>query len=158
MLILWLWKRPKGDDAKVNILRSNVSLSLTSLKSLTPILIKCRKHQQVPFENGREATSSRSLWTQPLPSSEKWEECSGFKIPGARPQLFMLSWSSSCITVWAVMSGEIQGPMYSDGILLSRKKNNATCSNMDGTRNSHTKWSKLKEKHKYHTTSMISGI
>ena len=48
-------------------------------------------------------------------------------------------------------------PIYS-GILLSHKKewNNAICSNMDGPRDYHTKWSKP-EKDKYHI-SLIRGI
>ena len=46
-----------------------------------------------------------------------------------------------------------------NGILLSHKKewNNAICSNMDGPRDYHTKWSKS-EKDKYHKTSFICGI
>ena len=42
-----------------------------------------------------------------------------------------------------------------NGILFSHKKeqNNAICSNMDGTGDSNTKWSK-KEKHKYHMISL----
>ena len=45
------------------------------------------------------------------------------------------------------------------GILLSHKKewNNAICSNMDGPRDYHTKWSKS-EKDKYHMSSLICGI
>ena len=44
------------------------------------------------------------------------------------------------------------------GILLSRKKewNNAICSNMDGPRDYHTKWSKS-DKDKY-MISLICGI
>ena len=38
-----------------------------------------------------------------------------------------------------------------------KKQNNAICSNMDETRDSHTKWSQ-KEKDKYHMISLISGI
>ena len=48
-----------------------------------------------------------------------------------------------------------------NGILLSHKKeqNNAICSNMDGTRDSHTKSEvSQKEKDKYHMISLISGI
>ena len=43
------------------------------------------------------------------------------------------------------------------GILLSHKKewNNAICSNMDGSRDYHTKWSKSD---KYHMISLICGI
>ena len=46
-----------------------------------------------------------------------------------------------------------------NGILLRHKKEqyNAICSNMDGTRNSQTEWSK-KEKEKYHMISLIAGI
>ena len=46
-----------------------------------------------------------------------------------------------------------------NGILLSHLKewNNAFCSNMDATRDYHTKWSKS-EKDKYHMTSLICGI
>ena len=46
-----------------------------------------------------------------------------------------------------------------NGILLGHKKeqNNAICSNMDGTWDSHPEWSK-KEKGKYHMISLISGI
>ena len=46
-----------------------------------------------------------------------------------------------------------------NGILLSHKKewNNAICSNMDGPRDYHTKWSQ-KEKDKYHMISLICGI
>ena len=48
--------------------------------------------------------------------------------------------------------------MY-NGILLSHKKewNNAICSNMDATRDYHTKLSKS-EKDKYHMISLIYGI
>ena len=43
--------------------------------------------------------------------------------------------------------------------LLSHTKehNNSICSNMDGARDSHTKWSKS-EKDKYYMISLISGI
>ena len=46
-----------------------------------------------------------------------------------------------------------------NGILLSHKKewNNAICSNMDATRDYHTKWSKS-EKDKYHVISLICRI
>ena len=46
-----------------------------------------------------------------------------------------------------------------NGTLLSHKKErkNAICSNMDGPRDYHTKWSKS-DKDKYHMTSLISGI
>ena len=46
-----------------------------------------------------------------------------------------------------------------NGILLSHKKewNNAICSNMDGLRGYHTKWSKS-DKDKYHMISLICGI
>ena len=46
-----------------------------------------------------------------------------------------------------------------NGILLSHKKewNNAICSNMDGPRDYHTKWSKP-AKDKYHMISLICGI
>ena len=42
------------------------------------------------------------------------------------------------------MNGLGRCGIYTNGILLSHKKeqNNAICSNMDGTRDSHTKWSK----------------
>ena len=44
------------------------------------------------------------------------------------------------------------------GLLLRHKKwNNAICSNMDGPRDYHTKWSKS-EKDKYHMISLICGI
>ena len=45
-------------------------------------------------------------------------------------------------------------------ILLSHKKewNNVTCSNMNGLRDYHAKWSKPKEKDKYHTTFLTCGI
>ena len=45
------------------------------------------------------------------------------------------------------------------GILLSHKKelNNAICSNMDGPRDYHPKWSKS-EKDKYHMISLICRI
>ena len=47
--------------------------------------------------------------------------------------------------------------MYT-GMLLSHKKwNEAICSNMDATRDSHTMWSQ-KEKVKYHLISLICGI
>ena len=48
--------------------------------------------------------------------------------------------------------------MY-NGILLSHKKewNNGICSNMDGPRDYHTKWSKS-ERDKYHMISLIRGI
>ena len=44
-------------------------------------------------------------------------------------------------------------------ILLSHKKewNHAICSNIDGPRDYHTKWSKS-EKDKYHMISLICGI
>ena len=50
------------------------------------------------------------------------------------------------------------GHTYNE-ILPSYKKeqNNVICSNMDGTRDSHTKWSKS-ERDKYHMLSLISGI
>ena len=46
-----------------------------------------------------------------------------------------------------------------DGILLSHQKeqNNAICSNVDTTRDYHTKWSQT-ETDKYHVTSFICGI
>ena len=46
-----------------------------------------------------------------------------------------------------------------NGILLSNKKewNNAICSNMDGPRDYHTKWSKSEED-KFHMTSLRGGI
>ena len=46
-----------------------------------------------------------------------------------------------------------------NGILLSQKneQNNAVCSNMDATRNYHTKWSK-KDEAKYHIVSLTCGI
>ena len=46
-----------------------------------------------------------------------------------------------------------------NGILLSHKKewNNAICSNMDGPKDYHTKWSKT-EKDKYYMISLICGI
>ena len=46
-----------------------------------------------------------------------------------------------------------------NGILLSHRKewNNAICSNMDGPRDYHAKWSKS-EKEKYHMISLICGI
>ena len=44
-------------------------------------------------------------------------------------------------------------------ILLSHKKewNNVTCSNMDGPRDDHTKWSRS-DKDKYHMISLVCGI
>ena len=46
-----------------------------------------------------------------------------------------------------------------NGILISHKKdwNNAICSNMDGPRDYHTKWSKP-DKDKYQMISLICGI
>ena len=46
-----------------------------------------------------------------------------------------------------------------NGILLSQKnkQNNAFHSNMDATRNYHTKWSK-KDEAKYHMVSLTCGI
>ena len=46
-----------------------------------------------------------------------------------------------------------------DGILLSLKKeqNNAICSNMDGTRDYHTKWSKS-EKDKYYDITYLWNL
>ena len=46
-----------------------------------------------------------------------------------------------------------------NGILLSHKKewDNAICSNMDGPRDYHTKWSKS-DKDKYHMISLTCGI
>ena len=46
-----------------------------------------------------------------------------------------------------------------NGILFSHKKewNNTICSNMDGPRDDHTKWSET-EKDKYHMISLIWGI
>ena len=48
-----------------------------------------------------------------------------------------------------------------NGMLLSHKKesnnNNTICSNMDATREYHTKWSQ-KEKDKRHMISLICGI
>ena len=45
------------------------------------------------------------------------------------------------------------------GILLSHKKewNNTICSNLDGSRDYHTKWSKS-EKYKYHMIPLLCGI
>ena len=40
----------------------------------------------------------------------------------------------------------------------TKEQNKAICSNMDATRDYHTKWSKSKEKDKYHRISLISGI
>ena len=40
---------------------------------------------------------------------------------------------------------------------IKKAQDNAVCSNMDGTRDSHTKWNKS-EKDKYHVISLISGI
>ena len=50
-------------------------------------------------------------------------------------------------------------PIY-NGILFSHKKerNNATCSNMDGTRDYHLSEVSQKEKDKYHMISLICGI
>ena len=48
-----------------------------------------------------------------------------------------------------------------NGILLSHKKeqNNSICSNMDGTRDSHTKWSKSEgERQIPYDVPLISGI
>ena len=42
-------------------------------------------------------------------------------------------------------------------LALKKEQNNAICSNMDGTRDSHIKRSQ-KEKDKYHMISLISGI
>ena len=44
-----------------------------------------------------------------------------------------------------------------DGILLSHKKewNNAICSNMDGLRDYHTKWSKSDREDKYYIISVV---
>ena len=46
-----------------------------------------------------------------------------------------------------------------NGILHSQKneQNNAVCSNMDATRNYHTKWSK-KDEANYHIVSLTCGI
>ena len=46
-----------------------------------------------------------------------------------------------------------------NGILLNHKKewNNVICSNMDGPRDDHTKWSQI-EKDKCHMMSLICGI
>ena len=45
-------------------------------------------------------------------------------------------------------------------ILLSHEKewNNAICSNMDGPRDYHAKWSKSERKDKYHMISLTCGI
>ena len=53
---------------------------------------------------------------------------------------------------------KIRGNIY-DGILLSHNKeqNNAVCSNVDATRDFHSKLSQ-KEKDKYHMISLICGI
>ena len=47
-----------------------------------------------------------------------------------------------------------------NGILLSHQKewNNAICSNMDGTSDYHTKWSKPEREDKYHMISLICEI
>ena len=47
-----------------------------------------------------------------------------------------------------------------NGILPIHKKewNNAICSNMDGPRDYHTKWSKSDQKDKHHTLSLICRI
>ena len=47
-----------------------------------------------------------------------------------------------------------------NGIILTHKteQNNAIFHNMDGTRESHTKWSKQKEKDKNHMILLISGV
>ena len=44
-----------------------------------------------------------------------------------------------------------------DGILLSYEKNDVICSNMDGLKDDHAKWSQ-KEKDNYQMISLIFGI
>ena len=46
-----------------------------------------------------------------------------------------------------------------NGVLFSHKKeqNNAICSNMDGSKDYHTEWSKS-DKDKHHMISLIYGI
>ena len=41
---------------------------------------------------------------------------------------------------------------------VKKEQNTAICSNMDGARDSHTKWSKSEREAKYHMISLISGI
>ena len=41
---------------------------------------------------------------------------------------------------------------------IKKEQNNAICSNMDGTRDSHISEVSQKEKDKYHMISLISGI
>ena len=50
--------------------------------------------------------------------------------------------------------------MYTHRILVSHKKeqNNTICSNMEGARDSHTRWSKLERERKYYMISLISEI
>ena len=47
--------------------------------------------------------------------------------------------------------------IYNGVLLIHKKRNNAICSNMDGPRDYHTKWSKS-GKDKYHMISLICGI
>ena len=47
--------------------------------------------------------------------------------------------------------------MYVECHSATEEWNNAICSNMDGPRDYHTKWSKS-EKDKYHMRSLIRGI
>ena len=54
------------------------------------------------------------------------------------------------------MDKEEAGHVYK-GILFSHKKewNNATCSNIDGPKNYHTKWSKLDKESKHYMIFII---
>ena len=47
-----------------------------------------------------------------------------------------------------------------NGILVSLKKeqNNATCSNMDGSRDDHTEWSKSHRENKYHDNAYMWNL
>ena len=61
-----------------------------------------------------------------------------------------------CVCVCLCVCVNITHTQY--GILLSKEWNNAICSNMDGPRDYHTKWSKSDTKRKYRMTSHICGI
>ena len=47
--------------------------------------------------------------------------------------------------------------IYTGVLVIKKEGNNAICSNIDGPRDNHTKWSKS-EKDKYHMISLMCGI
>ena len=48
--------------------------------------------------------------------------------------------------------------IYNGILAIKIQWNNVICSNMDGPRDYHTKWSKLNRESKYHMISLMGGI